>query len=542
MQASSILKTPGIREITFLPTSAAGRRVAALFKFGESGSLASFLLSFTLATLCGVIERQLWMPSPMSAPIFTLLPGLGAALFAVLPVRAFAGIVIGCWAGDWLGWSLPVPIVGLAAGSSLPDTLAHATAATAAGCVSGVLLHLVYQRFNPQLERRMFAAGIPALCGAAAGALSMWLLVPAPLTPALPIWLGMQFSSQLIGLPLLSLPIVIWWMHSHGCVLSHHAGYREFAVLAAALIAATVFGLQRVFPLQGLIGMFLVLALLATIAIRFPVRVAALVATGHFVLTGAWCVTAFRASNSLVPSDLTEVVSVQVTALLALYAVILLSIAFNSRRLVEEQLRRYARQLAAGEEDRRDRSASTVGVRFALNSLDRSILPAAADEALNSALQTVHEAEAYADRALRDLGPQGLEDRGLEPVIESYLAHLGRGANARLQFERSGPLDDLALPARRLAFRVISELVRNALQHGAPREVRVMVCAAGRILQITVSDDGLGFTPESIFEKSPSSFGLLGIRERVALEGGVFSVRSSNGAGCDVDVRLPLAS
>jgi two-component system sensor histidine kinase DegS len=58
-------------------------------------------------------------------------------------------------------------------------------------------------------------------------------------------------------------------------------------------------------------------------------------------------------------------------------------------------------------------------------------------------------------------------------------------------------------------------------------------------LRLNVEDDGVGFQVEEALAKR-DSFGLAGIRERVALLGGRFDIRSSPGMGTKMKIELPL--
>ena len=56
-------------------------------------------------------------------------------------------------------------------------------------------------------------------------------------------------------------------------------------------------------------------------------------------------------------------------------------------------------------------------------------------------------------------------------------------------------------------------------------------------MRITVEDNGQGFDPESV--DADRHFGLLLIRERVELAGGILNVRSRIGEGTRIIARLP---
>ena len=53
-------------------------------------------------------------------------------------------------------------------------------------------------------------------------------------------------------------------------------------------------------------------------------------------------------------------------------------------------------------------------------------------------------------------------------------------------------------------------------------------------------DNGCGFDPETVPGIAEGHFGLLGIRERIDLLGGELSVRSGNGNGTKISIRLKL--
>jgi signal transduction histidine kinase len=63
--------------------------------------------------------------------------------------------------------------------------------------------------------------------------------------------------------------------------------------------------------------------------------------------------------------------------------------------------------------------------------------------------------------------------------------------------------------------------------------------SADGVLRLNVEDDGVGFQVEEALARR-DSFGLAGIRERVALLGGRFDIRSSPGKGTKIKIELPI--
>jgi signal transduction histidine kinase len=81
-------------------------------------------------------------------------------------------------------------------------------------------------------------------------------------------------------------------------------------------------------------------------------------------------------------------------------------------------------------------------------------------------------------------------------------------------------------------FLVLREALRNAFTHGRPRKVMVRVEIAPHELRASVNDDGVGFTQDS---PARSGLGLVSMRERIALLGGMVNIFSLPGRGTSAD-------
>jgi PAS domain S-box-containing protein len=88
-------------------------------------------------------------------------------------------------------------------------------------------------------------------------------------------------------------------------------------------------------------------------------------------------------------------------------------------------------------------------------------------------------------------------------------------------------------------FRLVQEALTNVLRHSRATQARVLLRQENNSLSISVTDDGIGISQEAR-EKS-TSFGIIGMRERVVELGGYISVRGEAGMGTSVAIDLPLA-
>ena len=87
----------------------------------------------------------------------------------------------------------------------------------------------------------------------------------------------------------------------------------------------------------------------------------------------------------------------------------------------------------------------------------------------------------------------------------------------------------------RSAYRIVQEGLTNTLKHAGPAHASVRLRYGDRALELEVLDDGRG--PEV---RGGGGFGLLGMRERAALYGGVLAADARPGGGYALRARLPL--
>jgi len=208
-----------------------------------------------------------------------------------------------------------------------------------------------------------------------------------------------------------------------------------------------------------------------------------------------------------------------------------------------------------------ERDKALARVREQQQELSRMRLARDLHDSVGSALAVLH---LYADQLertagnaaetrelaarMRDTASDGLGDlRGaldsLAPgdvtldTLARALRRLATRLPADVRVETEGPSSHLVVGDLRLAVvRVFQEAVRNAIQHGHARTVRVRL-TLDDTLALAVHDDGRGFDTSHV----PPGRGLAGLRTRAAELGGTFSVSSAPGQGTHIDVRLPTA-
>jgi PAS domain S-box-containing protein len=156
-------------------------------------------------------------------------------------------------------------------------------------------------------------------------------------------------------------------------------------------------------------------------------------------------------------------------------------------------------------------------------------LQAGMDELLMSAITSLR-------RIASNLRPRALDEGGLYFALESlrqeFVSRYGIACKLDAN-EEDLILDDAYSTA---IFRIAQEALTNITRHAEARSVVLSLYRTDSMLQITIHDDGRGIA-EKDMDKA-SSFGLIGMRERVwALHGDISIVSDS---GTRIMIRLPL--
>jgi signal transduction histidine kinase len=162
--------------------------------------------------------------------------------------------------------------------------------------------------------------------------------------------------------------------------------------------------------------------------------------------------------------------------------------------------------------------------------------PDASIGALEVVEQAGRDAVAEMGRLLGVLRGDHDQQVGLARLDE--LAARARLAGLSLEVSVEGPSDLLAPTVDLAAYRIAQEAVTNAVKHAAPTAGRLSVRVSGDTLELVVENEA---HPEGPRQGAGTGHGLLGMRERAELHGGVVEAASTTGGGFRVHARLPVA-
>jgi signal transduction histidine kinase len=224
----------------------------------------------------------------------------------------------------------------------------------------------------------------------------------------------------------------------------------------------------------------------------------------------------------------------------------------KSERL-QEQLRRLSRQiLSAQEEERKEisrelhdviaQTLTGINIRLAALKKEAAVNTAGLDRNIARTQRLVARSVDIVHRFARELRPAVLDDLGLIPALHSYLKNFATRTGVRAHLTASAAVEQLDAAKRTILFRVAQESLTNVARHAKASRVDVSIRKFPGAARLEIKDDGSSFRVEhKLWASNGKRLGLLGMRERVEMVGGAFSIESAPGHGTTVRAEVPFA-
>ena len=222
------------------------------------------------------------------------------------------------------------------------------------------------------------------------------------------------------------------------------------------------------------------------------------------------------------------------------------------RELLETN--RQLQELAASQQNVRENERSRIsrelhdelgqlltGIRMEVSWLRGRLLPEqqVLIDKLASVKGQIDQTIASVRRISSELRPLVLDDLGFAAAanwyVDQFSARTGMPVDLRLPAEDPERGDAVATAL----FRVLQESLTNVARHAGASRVEVRLSLQGGEWVLSIRDDGAGFEQGG---GKRSGIGLLGMRERVQILGGRFSLTTAPGAGTAIEVAIPAGT
>lgn len=222
----------------------------------------------------------------------------------------------------------------------------------------------------------------------------------------------------------------------------------------------------------------------------------------------------------------------------------------QSERL-QDQLRRLSREILSAQEDERKRisrelhdviaqTLTGINVRLASLKKDAATNTKGLDRNIARTQRLVEKSVNIVHRFARELRPAVLDDLGLIPALESFLKAFSSRTGIKTHLTAFAAIDSLDTDRRTALYRVAQEALTNVARHARATHVRILFEKLPQGVVMKVHDDGKSFQADRVMHsRRIQHLGLLGMRERLEMVGGRFTIQSKPGAGTTIEAQIP---
>ncbi|MBC9798451.1 sensor histidine kinase [Sinomicrobium weinanense] len=210
------------------------------------------------------------------------------------------------------------------------------------------------------------------------------------------------------------------------------------------------------------------------------------------------------------------------------------------RDMEQQQALKLTQTMLEGEERERQRIArdlhdslggSLLGVKFKLLEQQEREAIAMADEVTSLLDKSITELR----HITRNMMPESLIHIGLKGALEDLCLSLN-SSHTKIEFQSNGVDQSLPIASQINIFRIIQELLSNALRHGKAGNILVQCVQDEQVFLITIEDDGCGFDTSG--KKNSKGIGLSNIHNRVEYMKGKLEIDSALNQGTTVNIEL----
>lgn len=192
-------------------------------------------------------------------------------------------------------------------------------------------------------------------------------------------------------------------------------------------------------------------------------------------------------------------------------------------------------------------AAIQMGLDFTRQALNHN-RPELADEEIRNMQKLAERASHQLRTLLFELRPLVLETKGLVAALETFIERRqAETEKPKLQLvlksdKRGNQISRLEAKSEAALFAIIQEAVNNALKYAKADNIFVRLEQEKEQLTIRVVDDGAGFDVASVTKnyEERGSYGMVNLRERVAIAKGDYTLTSEIGSGTELKVEVPV--
>jgi signal transduction histidine kinase len=219
---------------------------------------------------------------------------------------------------------------------------------------------------------------------------------------------------------------------------------------------------------------------------------------------------------------------------------------------LQKQLRHLSRQILSAQEEERKKisrelhdviaqTLAGINVRLATLKNEAFANTEGLERNIAHTQQLVLKSVNIVHQFARKLRPPGLDDLGLIHALKAYMKIFSEETGVRPHLIVFAEVEQLEPSRRTVLFRVVQEALTNVGRHAQASRVDVKICKKQNRVCAEIHDNGKSFNVERVLHgKGSKRLGLLGMRERVEMVDGSFSIQSRPASGTRVLIEFPF--
>jgi signal transduction histidine kinase len=218
------------------------------------------------------------------------------------------------------------------------------------------------------------------------------------------------------------------------------------------------------------------------------------------------------------------------------------------KQLQNEKMLLATESILKGQEDERSRLAQDLhdglggmlsGVKLTLSAMKGNIiLPEESARLFTKAFEQLDSSIGEMRRVAHNMMPEALVKLGLQQALQDYCDGINEAKSLHVNCEFHGLENRLDNSTEIIVYRIVQELLNNIIKHANAGNVLVQVIKKDTELDITVEDNGIGFTKEEALIKKGA--GLKNIQSRVDYLKGDLDIKSTPGKGTSVHINCTV--
>ena len=223
---------------------------------------------------------------------------------------------------------------------------------------------------------------------------------------------------------------------------------------------------------------------------------------------------------------------------------------------MQEQLRHLSHRILSVQEDERSRISRDLhdevaqvmmGISLHLETLKKEATTNTKDlkRKITRTQRLVEKSVNVVHQFAGQLRPPALDDLGLFPALHSYTVDFAEQTGLSIRFTSftRDKIKNLHSSKRTVLYRIVQESLTNVAKHAKASTVEVKLLKRRGVITVEIKDDGKSFkVQDASLIRRKKGLGLLGMRERVEMIGGRFTVESSPGEGTTIKAEIPLTN